>query len=186
MGSHASPPARTLTLPAPPEDVRAVLDALRRIVRALRLTAAAGQRIGGITAAQLFVLQRLAERPAHSIAELAERTLTDPSSVSVVIRNLVAAGLVRQTRSQVDTRRTELSMTARGVSLLRRLPVAAQARLVEAVAALPGLERRALARSLGHLVASLGTEEAPAPLFFEDAAAPKKGRKSRAKAGGTP
>ena len=177
MGSHASSSPGLAT--TPPDDVRAVLDGLRRIVRALRLTASAGQRAAGLSAAQLFVLQRLAEGPALSIAALARRTLTDPSSVSVVVRRLVAQGLVRRAQSEEDGRRSELSLTARGAAVLRKLPIAAQATLIDAVSALPGQERRALARSLERLAAGLGKDDAPAPLFFEDDTAEAPAARSR-------
>ena len=181
MGSHAFPTTAAAGA-APPDDVREVLDGLRRIVRALRLTAAAGEKAAGISAAQLFILQRLAEGPALSVAALAEKTLTDASSASVVVRRLVEQGLVRRQTSRADSRRSEHSLTPQGAALLRKLPIAAQAQLIDAVAALPGQERRALARSLGHLATVLGREPAPAPLFFEGeaakAAATPKARKA--------
>src|ERR671938_1731164 len=68
------------------------LDAIRRLVRGLRLAARASEREAGLSAAQLFVLQQLAESPAESINELAARTLTHQSSVSVVVRRLVERG----------------------------------------------------------------------------------------------
>src|SRR5580658_6655719 len=75
-------------------DIRVVMDALRRVVRALRLTARDAERSAGISGAQLFVLQSLADQAAASLNELAERTLTDQSSVSVVVKRLVARRLV--------------------------------------------------------------------------------------------
>jgi hypothetical protein len=50
--------------------------------------------------------------------------------------------------------------------------------LIEAVAALPVLERRALARTLSRLAAELGVGDEPAPLFFEDEA-PRARRSKR-------
>lgn len=70
------------------------LDAIRRILRVLRRSSRLSQREYGIGSPQLFVLQRLADSPASSIKELAERTYTHQSSVSVVVRRLVEQGLV--------------------------------------------------------------------------------------------
>jgi DNA-binding MarR family transcriptional regulator len=75
MGSHASRP----------DDTTRILDALRRIVRHLRLVAGQSESRVGVAPAQLFVLSRLHDQPASSVRELAARTLTDPSSVSVVL-----------------------------------------------------------------------------------------------------
>ena len=103
MGTKAFPGAATgepsvLRDPA----TRAVLDSIRRIVRALRESSRKTERSVGLGAAQLFVLQRLAGAPPLSINELADRTLTHQSSVSVVVSRLVRAGLVARTRAAAD------------------------------------------------------------------------------------
>ena len=61
-----------------------IMDALRRVVRALRVSARTAERRFGISGAQLFVLERLAEASAPSVDDLAKRTLTHQSSVSLV------------------------------------------------------------------------------------------------------
>jgi len=66
------------------DEHRRVMDALRRIVRALRLSSTDLERTHGVSVAQLFVLEQLADGHARSIKQLADETLTDPSSVSVV------------------------------------------------------------------------------------------------------
>jgi DNA-binding MarR family transcriptional regulator len=60
-----------------------VLDAVRRIVQALRESSRQAERQVGLSGAQLFVLQKLAESPASSVNELAARTHTHQSSVSL-------------------------------------------------------------------------------------------------------
>ena len=50
------------------------MNAVRSIVRALRINTRAIELKMGISLAQLFVLQQLAERPADSLNDLAERT----------------------------------------------------------------------------------------------------------------
>src|SRR5438105_15524255 len=50
---------------------RAVLDGIRAIVRALRESSRQAERVVGLSAAQLFVLQRLAGARALSLGELA-------------------------------------------------------------------------------------------------------------------
>ncbi len=167
MGSHA------FQIADAPADVRAVMDELRRIVRALRLSAAEAEKAAGLSGAQLFVLQRLFEKDARSIAELAERTLTDASSVSVLLARLEEKGLVERERSPADLRKTSIALTKRGKALLEKTPLPAQARLVEALASMPGLERRSLQRALGRLAAAM-TDSPEAPLFFEDPPARKK------------
>lgn len=156
--------------PRDDHDSQRVLDAVRRIVRALRLSAREAEARVGLTAAQLFVLQRLAAAERLSIGELAARTYTDPSSVSVVVRRLVARELVTRSRAESDERRLEIAITKQGRALLRSAPDVAQERLVGALDALPVARRRTLARLLEEVVGSMKLESDAAPMFFEDEA----------------
>jgi MarR family transcriptional regulator, lower aerobic nicotinate degradation pathway regulator len=148
-------------------DVQAALDGIRRLVRVLRLSDRQSEREAGVSAAQLFVLQKLAEGPAPSVNDLAERTLTHQSSVSVVVGRLVERGLVVRSPSRQDGRRREPRLTLTGRALLRRSPRPAQLRLIRALRALGPAETRALARLLGRLVAGMGAASQPAAMFFE-------------------
>jgi DNA-binding MarR family transcriptional regulator len=84
------------------------LDAIRRIISVLRRSSRLAESEVGIGGAQLFVLQQLATAPARSINELAERTYTHQSSVSVVVRRLVKQRLVERRPGPDDRRRREL------------------------------------------------------------------------------
>jgi DNA-binding MarR family transcriptional regulator len=167
---------------------RAVLDSIRRIVRALRESSRKTERSVGLGAAQLFVLQRLAGAPPLSINELAERTLTHQSSVSVVVSRLVRGGLVARTRAAADGRRVEITLTAAGRAALERAPAAAQDRLIAALGILGDATRTELARHLGRLIEAMALPPHHPPMFFERAPrarsaprAPKRrGRKPRA------
>src|SRR5262245_16678972 len=86
------------------DDAAHVLDSLRHIVRALRTSSHEVKRELGITGAQLFVLRELAAEPGISIRRLSERTLTDPSSVSVVAARLVERRFVARRRDRADAR----------------------------------------------------------------------------------
>lgn len=160
-------------------DVRRAMDALRRIVRVLRVSGTAAERDHGVSGAQLFVLQQLEEMPATSLRELAARTATDQSSVSVVVRRLVARGLVGRKAARGDARRAELAITAAGRTLVRRAPAAAPGRLRDALIALPVRVRTPLTRGLTMLAARLEDGTAAPPMFFEDGASRR--RRSRAR-----
>jgi DNA-binding MarR family transcriptional regulator len=147
--------------------VRAALDALRRIVQGLRLYGAQAERTTGLSGAQLFVLQQLAEAPAQSLNELAARTHTHQSSVSTVVTRLVARRLVSRRRALEDGRRIVLELTAAGHSLLAGAPETAQGRLIAALEALPEADRRSLVDSLAALVSALGMDREPVTLFLE-------------------
>jgi DNA-binding MarR family transcriptional regulator len=137
----------------------------------LRQSAREAQQRTGLSGAQLFVLQQLrAAGGALTPGELARRTLTHQSSVSVVVRRLVDKGFVSRARSASDARRIELTLTAAGRKTARRVPRLAQERLIEAVDGLPPAARAGLASGLAALVDRLGLRDAAAPMFFEEGA----------------
>src|SRR4051812_30099256 len=82
--------------------VLASVDAIRRILRALRLAARQTQMVAGLSAAQLFVLRALEDGEQASLSELATRTMTDRSSVASVVDRLLEAGLVVRGTAKAD------------------------------------------------------------------------------------
>ncbi|OJT17099.1 MarR family transcriptional regulator [Archangium sp. Cb G35] len=150
------------------------MDAIRRIVRMLRVSARASEGLVGISGAQLFVLQQLAEAGPCSINELAERTLTHQSSVSVVVSRLIERELVSRRPSEQDGRRVEVSLTPGGRELLRTAPPMAQVHLISGLRRMEPAQRAALAGGLTALVRELGLDAEAAPFFFEDEAPAKR------------
>ncbi|HUJ58195.1 MAG TPA: MarR family transcriptional regulator [Kofleriaceae bacterium] len=151
--------------------------ALRRIVRFLRLADREAEASAGLSAAQLYVLRSLADAPAQSLGELAERTLTDQSSVSTVVAKLAARRLVTRIATADDRRRISIRLTAAGqqvANATRRLP---QTRIADAVRAMPLRRRGELVRSLDGLVAAIGADRLPARMLFEDE--PRRSSRSR-------
>jgi len=156
----------------PPEtsdpDTKRVLDGLRRIVRVLRESSRSVQKNLGLSAAQLFAMQQLVGQPPMSLGQLAQRTMTHESSISVVVSRLVARGLVKRKGSRVDRRRVELSLTAAGRSLLTAAPEAAQERLLSALSQLHEAELLQLSALLGKVVELSDASGERPSLFFED------------------
>src|SRR5881227_730359 len=101
-------------------DSQRILDSIRRLVRMLRVSDRQAQAELGVSGAQLFVLTELGKTPALSLNDLAVRTRTDQSSVSVVVTRLVEAGLVSRDRDANDARRLVLTLTKAGVAAVRR------------------------------------------------------------------
>jgi len=187
MGDHISQSAFALGAPAraalraaaasalSDRATRDVLDAIRHVVRTLREASRSSERAVGVSAAQLFVLQRLAGARPLSVSELAARTLTHQSSVSVVVGKLAEQGLVTRQRTADDARRVAVALTPAGRALLERAPAAAQDRLIAALALVGRARRRRLADDLRELVRAMGPETGHPPMFFERAAPRRKG-----------
>ncbi len=85
-GSHSAVPSSSHWI---------ILNGIRLIVQDLREASRAAEARLGLSGAQIFVLQTLAETPGISVNELSARTYTHQSSVSVVLKRLIQRGLVR-------------------------------------------------------------------------------------------
>jgi len=151
-------------------DARAILDSIRKIVQVLRVASRAAEKGVGLSGAQLFVLQQLAERSASSLNELAERTATHQSSVSVVVRRLVERGLVSRTASSADKRRIEIDLTPSGRELLTDAPTTITMQLINGLAHMAPDEQTELADLLENWLRASKIDLASPPMIgeFED------------------
>lgn len=146
----------------------AVMVALRRIVRHLRLADREIEAASRVSAAQLFVLHTLVDSRSMSLAEVAERSLTDHSSVSTVVSRLVERGLVSRRTSASDRRRLELRITAAGRRVVATAPPMPQPRIIAAIRAMPAARRAEMVSMLESLAAAIGADEVAPRMLFED------------------
>jgi len=165
------------------ELTRQIMDNFRRIVQALRTSNRVAEHFD-LTGAQLFVLSVLHETDQPmSIVGIARETQTDPSTVSVVVGKLVERGYVKRTRSDEDTRRAALTLTARGRALHRTYPQSLpQLRLAKALARLSPADAKKLDRILAIVVEDMGLGDLPAVMMFSNT----KTRRVRSSGGQAP
>ena len=162
-----------------------ILDSLRRTIRGFRSAAQRAERTLHLSGAQHFVVEQLARAPVASLNELAARTLTHKSSLSVVVARLVEQGYVRRRQSAVDRRQAGFALSAAGRRLLRRAPPSAQTRMIAALRHLDPGDVEQFARLFERVTAALGFAALPPTMIFEqDAARPRaaaRGRRSHRK-----
>lgn len=144
------------------------MNAIRSVVRALRINTRAIELRTGISLAQLFVLQQLAEKPVDSLNELAERTATHQSSVSVVVRRLVDHGLVTRTAAPHDRRRVQIALTDEGRAMLADAPTTVQAQLIEGLMRMTDEQRHRLAELMEIWLHRAGVDFAAPPMLGEE------------------
>ena len=154
----------------PAADTRAAMDALRRLVRALRVSTRTTERAHQVSAAQLFALRVIAAEPGLALGEVAARTHTRQSTASEVVTRLVDRGLVERRLDPADARRRTLHLTAAGRTLVRAARRTVPERLVAALERLSPAERAALARGLARWVTAAGLADVEPTMFFESRA----------------
>lgn len=149
-------------------EARRVLNAFRSLTRELRLADRSGVSRYGLGSAQIYVLHQLAAESPLSVNDLAERTATDQSTVSVVVSKLEEKGLVERRRSRLDGRRAELSLSRKGRSVASRLPLPFQASFLDALEKMEPARLREVADTLEHALKDMGAAEGTPPMLLED------------------
>jgi len=139
-------------------DMVNVVDSIRSIIQTLRISGRESEQTVGLSGAQLYVLNELNDRPAMSINELAERTFTHQSSVSMVVARLVDSKLVSRSAARGDARRLAITLTPAGRALLRKSPDPVQARLVNALRSMSRADLKELASGLSILTEILSDQ----------------------------
>ena len=162
----------------PGSDAAAVLNSVRRLVRAIRAVAQEAEDTLGISGAQHFVLECLDRTPGLSLTDLAAQTWTDKSSVSVVVSRLVERGFVSRRPSTADRRSIVLALTADGRRALRRLPDSAQARMIAALRRMHEHDVALFAQLFVSFTTELGVQDLPPMMLLEnDASVPRRNSK---------
>ncbi len=146
---------------------REILDDIRRLVQAIRLSSGNSEKDLGLSAAQLFVLHKLREENGLSINDLGERTLTHQSSVSVIVQKLEAKKLVKRTVSETDGRKFNVMLTAKGVALMKKAPPSIQDSLIAALAKMKPEMRRQFSLSFAVFLQKAGIK-GKASMMFDD------------------
>jgi DNA-binding MarR family transcriptional regulator len=103
-----------------------------------------------------------------SINELAQRTMTDRSSVADVVERLVQNGYATRERSVDDRRRAEVRITPSGKALAQSAPPAPGIRLANGLRRLSQEELKSLLLGMSGLLARMGLADGQAGFMFED------------------
>ncbi|MDR5654017.1 MarR family winged helix-turn-helix transcriptional regulator [Ruixingdingia sedimenti] len=137
------------------------LIALRRILRATELFERRLAAAGGLTPAQLRVLQVLAPCADTGMTPtaMADRMGISQATVSVLVDRLVARALVGRHRSQTDRRQTHIVITEAGRAAIGAAPDALQQRFVASFERLQDWEQAMLVASLERVAAMLDARD---------------------------
>ncbi|MBV0910870.1 MarR family winged helix-turn-helix transcriptional regulator [Anianabacter salinae] len=135
------------------------LIAIRRILRATELYGRELARAAGLTAAQIRVLQVIAETGISNPTAIATRMGVSQATITALIDRLQAKGLVQRERSLRDRRQTDLTLTPEGRAAIDRAPDALQQRYVKQFEALEDWEQSMIVAALERVAAMLGADQ---------------------------
>lgn len=149
-------------------DAAGVVQALRRITKAVHEFSKAVDRQFGITGPQLWALRTIQDRNGCSAGDLAERLCVHPSTVTGVIQRLADKNLIERQKRADDRRAVWLTLTDEGRTLLERAPYPAQGQLVQALRQMPEEDVTKLRQVLDGIVNHMELGDISARFFFSD------------------
>lgn len=129
-------------------DARLLTEAVTRLRRALRSSIRTDYPWETLPMAQVELLQVLGEHSPSRISDLAARRRLAPSTVSGLIGQMIAAGLVTRDVDAADRRASVVALTDAGREKLAAWTTAHERRMDTALAALDAGERAAIANAL--------------------------------------
>lgn len=149
-------------------EIVAIVDGLRRIVRALELFSREVKKGFGLTAPQLWALKTLDQHGPLTVGDLAQQLLVHQSSVSLLIRRLEQRGMVRRVRLKADRRYVSIELTDRAVAVCRAAPAPSQGRLLHGLGRMSPTRLRRIRQSVDDLTRAMEAEDVEARFFFAD------------------
>lgn len=128
------------------------LGKFRIIIRAAQRHSAAIQKQCGVSGAQLWMLQEIADAPGLRVGELAARMAIHQTTTSNLIDALEKRGYLKKSRDEADQRVVNLLLTPAGARVLRKAPSPARGLLPEALARVDPKKRAQLDAGLQALL----------------------------------
>lgn len=138
---------------------RAVLTALRRIIRATDLHSKQLSREVGLTTPQVVVLQAVRDLGEVTTGQLSRRVSLSQGTVTTILDRLESRGLVERYRSAADRRIVHSRLTRRGRAVLRRAPPLLHERFTDAFRRLSPMRQNRILATLDEVAAMMGAAE---------------------------
>lgn len=129
-----------------------ILQALRRIIRAVEIHSKRLSQTYQLTTPQLVCLNEIHTHGPLTSRQLAQNVYLSPSTVVGIVDRLEGKSLIKRERSQVDRRQVELSVTEEGTEMIKSAPSPLQDKLAEALTDLSDLEQSTIYLSLERIV----------------------------------
>lgn len=116
-----------------------------------------------MTLPQLVVLAAIRAQGEVTSARLSAAVSLSPATVTVILDNLAARGLIERYRSQEDRRIVHSRLTVAGAGVLSKAPSFLHERFLQRFAQLPPERQEAMLRALEDVAELMGAPAALAP-----------------------
>lgn len=144
-----------------------ILQALRRIIRAIELHSKKLTSQYKITPAQIICLQTIIKEGPLTLAAIASKVHLSPSTVVGIIDRLEEKKLVKREKATKDRRQLQILATEEGIEYEKSAPSPLQDKFAKALSKLSPLEQSTICLSLDRIVEMMELEELDAAPILE-------------------
>ena len=138
--------------------IKEIVDAIRRLYRAVYIGSSKMSRQFGLTGAQSGVLRNLFAHGPLSSAALSRRLYVTPSNITGVIDRLERKGLVERIRKEGDRRIALITLTEKGDELSKSLPDPIEKKLISELGDLEPEHVELLSMALNQIINLIDTK----------------------------
>ena len=137
-----------------------ILVRLRKVIRSINLESKKIEKEFGISIPQLLVLQFISEQPDYrtSAKEIKDYINLNASTVSGIIARLISKALVTRLEKADDKRVVYLTLTAKGMEVLKKSPTTLQEKLSRRLKELSETQIEELSRNIDLLIRLMDAE----------------------------
>lgn len=141
-----------------------ILVRLRKVIRSINLESKKIEKGFGVSIPQLLVLQFISTQPDYrtSASEIKDYINLNASTVSGIIARLVSKELVSRLQKTDDKRVTYLTLTAKGMDVLKKSPTTLQEKLSSRLKELSDEQIEELSKNIDLLIRLMDVEHVQA------------------------
>ncbi len=144
-----------------------VLVAIRRIVHAVDRHSKTVEKAAGLTLPQFVVLAAVRTQGEVTSARLSAAVSLSPATVTLILDNLEARGLIERYRNLEDRRIVHSRLTPRGAEVLDKAPGFLRERFVQRFARLTPARQEAMLGTLEEVAEMMSAPATPLPTEAE-------------------
>lgn len=139
-------------------DIKDVLVALRRVIRATDLHSKHLAKTTGLTAPQILILQTVHDKGEQTIGSLANDVSLSQATVTNILDRLEAKGLIKRERSTEDKRKVYAQLTDEAYRVLEEAPLPLQEQFAQQFVALQEWEQSMIIAALQRIAQMMDAE----------------------------
>lgn len=144
-----------------------LLVSIRQVIRAIDLYSKKLSKETGLTSPQLLVLQAIAEQEGVMVKQIAERINLSSATITSILDRLEARDFVLRERSTTDKRKVGISLTEKGIEIIKDSPKPLQEHFIARFEAMEEWEQSQMLATMQRMVSMMDAEDLDASPVLE-------------------